>query len=80
MPRRSKGARLWLESEERDTSGKLVRYATWVIRDGTRKVRTGCSREDRGGLSGHLPSTSPANTEPRAIETVIRLTSSSSTS
>src|SRR6516225_7646582 len=32
------------------------------------------------GLSGHLPSTSPANTEPRAIETVIRLTSSSSTS
>src|SRR5262245_24487030 len=31
------------------------------------------------GLSGRLPSTSPANTEPRAIETVIQLTSSSST-
>ena len=54
MPRRSKGARLWLESEERDTSGKLVRYATWVIRDGTRKVRTGCAREDRAGAERAL--------------------------
>src|SRR5262245_52349432 len=54
MPRRRQGARLWLESEERDTSGKLVRHATWVIRDGTRKVRTGCSREDRAGAERGL--------------------------
>jgi hypothetical protein len=54
MPRRSKGARLWLESEERDRHGKLVRYATWVIRDGARKLRTGCAREDRAGAERAL--------------------------
>ena len=54
MPRRSKGARLWLESEERDARGKLVRYATWVIRDGTRKIRTGRARKDRAGAERAL--------------------------
>lgn len=49
MPRRTKGARLWLEPEERDSGGKLKRRAGWVIRDGARKVRTGCVREDRVG-------------------------------
>jgi integrase len=46
MPRTAKGARLWLEPEERDRRGKLIRRATWVIRDGSRKVRTGCARSD----------------------------------
>jgi integrase len=46
MPRPAKGARLWLEPEERDASGKLVRRAAWVIRDGSRKVRTGCAEQD----------------------------------
>jgi integrase len=54
MPRPAKGARLWLEPEERDASGKLVRRATWVIRDGARKVRTGCAREDRAGAERAL--------------------------
>jgi hypothetical protein len=54
MPRRSKGTRLWLESEERDPRGKLVRHAAWVIRDGARKVRTGCPREDRAGAERAL--------------------------
>jgi integrase len=60
MPRPAKGARLWLEPEERDASGKLVRRATWVIRDGSRKVRTGFAREDRAGaertLAEHIAS------------------------
>ena len=73
MPRRSKGARLWLESEERDARGKLIRHATWVIRDGARKVRTGCAREDRSGAERRLPSTLPASTEPRANGTANRL-------
>ena len=47
MPRPAKGARLWLEPEERDASGKLVRRTAWVIRDGARKVRTGCAGQDR---------------------------------
>ena len=80
MPRRSKGARLWPESEERDARGKLVRHATWVIRDGTRKVRTGCAREDRAGAERALAEYLASNIEPHAIGTVIQLTSSSSTS
>src|ERR1035441_1119338 len=48
MSRPSKGIRLWLEPAEHSTDGKIIRHATWVIRDGSRKVRTGCIREDRG--------------------------------
>ena len=54
MPRTSKGARLWLEPEERDHQGKLSRRATWVIRDGSSKVRTGCARDDREGAERAL--------------------------
>jgi integrase len=54
MPRSSKGPRLWLEPEERDRAGKLVRHATWVVRDGSRKVRTGCTRDDREGAERAL--------------------------
>jgi integrase len=54
MPRTAAGSRLWLEPEERDGSGKLVRRAAWVIRDGSRKVRTGCLREDREGAERTL--------------------------
>lgn len=54
MPRPSKGARLWLEPEERDKDGRLVRRAAWVIRDGPHKVRTGCAREDREGAERAL--------------------------
>ena len=54
MPRAAKGARLWLEPQESDASGKLVRRPTWVIRDGARKVRTGCPREDRAGAERAL--------------------------
>jgi integrase len=54
MPRPSKGARLWLEPEERDASSRIVRRATWVIRDGARKVRTGCAGSDREGAERAL--------------------------
>ncbi len=47
MPRQTKGARLWLEPEERDRDGRVVRRATWVIRDGARKIRTGCTASER---------------------------------
>lgn len=48
MPRPAKGARLWLEP----ASG--TRRATWVIRDGSNKVRTGCARDDRGKAEQRL--------------------------
>lgn len=54
MPRSAKGARLWLEPEERDAEGKLVRRAAWVIRDGKNKVRTGRPRADRQGAEQAL--------------------------
>jgi len=54
MSRSAKGARLWLEPEERDSEGKLVRRAAWVIRDGKSKIRTGCARADRQGAEQAL--------------------------
>jgi integrase len=54
MPRQAKGARLWLEPEQRDETGRLARRATWVIRDGTKKIRTGCPRGDRQGAEQAL--------------------------
>lgn len=47
MPRQAKGARLWLEPEERDRDGRLIHRSTWIIRDRTRKIRTGCARAER---------------------------------
>src|SRR5215471_12138798 len=44
---RAKGARLWLEPEEWK-NGKLERVAAWCIRDGSRKIRTGCPEDQRG--------------------------------
>jgi integrase len=54
MSRPAKNARLWLEPEERDQEGKLARRATWVIRDGSRKIRTGCIRTDHEGAERAL--------------------------
>jgi integrase len=56
MSRRSKGTRIWLEPEERNAQGRLVRRSAWVIRDGAHKVRTGCAGEDREGAEQALAS------------------------
>ncbi len=47
MPRPSKGIRLWLRPEERNPDGTLRKRAVWVIRDGPRKISTGCAAPDR---------------------------------
>lgn len=54
MPRNAKGPRLWLEPEERDAESKIVRRASWVIRDGSRKIRTGCIAANREGAEQAL--------------------------
>ena len=58
MPRHAKGARLWLRPEERNPDGTLRKRAVWVIRDGPRKLSTGCAAKDRAGaervLGEHL--------------------------
>lgn len=41
MSRPSSGPKLWREPEEYNKAGKLVRHATWTIRDAGKKIRTG---------------------------------------
>lgn len=54
MPRPAKGARLWLRPEDRNSDGTLRKRAVWAIRDGPRKVSTGCTAEDRAGAERAL--------------------------
>jgi hypothetical protein len=53
MSRQSKGARLWLEPERKE-NGKLRKRAMWVIRDGTHKLSTGCTRGERSNAERAL--------------------------
>jgi integrase len=45
MPRRAKGARLWLQPARRDEHGRVIERAVWVIRDGSLKRSTGCGED-----------------------------------
>jgi integrase len=54
MSRRSKGARLWLRPAEQNSDGTLRKRSVWVIRDGPRKISTGCLAEDRAGAERAL--------------------------
>jgi integrase len=49
MSRPAKGIRLWLRPEERNADGTLRKRSVWVIRDGPRKISTGCIAQDRAG-------------------------------
>lgn len=46
MPRRGKGARLWLQPARRDQHGQIIERAVWVIRDGGLKRSTGCGASE----------------------------------
>src|SRR5262245_27184907 len=61
------------------TAGSSVTRPGSSATERVRSARAALGRTARG-LSGRLPSSLPANTAPRAIGTVIQLTSSSSTS
>jgi hypothetical protein len=54
MLRPGKGARLWLRPEKRNPDGTLRERAVWVIRDGPRKISTGCPPQDRAGAERAL--------------------------
>lgn len=43
MPRRSKGARLWLRPARRNRAGKITRQALWLILDEGHHIATGCT-------------------------------------
>jgi hypothetical protein len=54
MPRPGKGARPSLRREKRNPDGTLRERAVWVIREGPRKISTGCAPEDRTGAERAL--------------------------
>lgn len=54
MPSPSKGPRLYLRRERRDRTGKLLRPAVYIIRDGRYQQSTGCSRTDLCGAEEAL--------------------------
>jgi hypothetical protein len=54
MSRPGKGVRPWLGPEKRNPEGTLRERGVWVIRDGPRKISTGCPPEDRAGAERAL--------------------------
>lgn len=53
MPRRSKGARLWLRPARRN-GGRAVARAVWIIIDGNKHVATGCLEHQTGEAEKRL--------------------------
>lgn len=51
MPRPSKGARPYLQSERRDADGRITQAAVWLIRDGKHKHSTGIFGADAATAS-----------------------------
>src|SRR5271157_852201 len=47
MPPRPKGARLWLQPGRPKTEKRAAEQAVWIIRDGNRKISTGCGPDAR---------------------------------
>ena len=74
MPRRTKGAHLWLRPERRTKSGKLIAQATWVILDGGRQLGTGCIQGETRRAEEQLAAYIAAKYQPvrreRDIETI----------
>lgn len=54
MPRRSEGPHLKLERAETDSEGRITRHASWIIRDGRRKIRTGCRADEAAAAEKRL--------------------------
>jgi integrase len=46
MPRRSKGARLWLRPARRNKTGKVIAGRIWVILDNGKHIATGCAESE----------------------------------
>ncbi len=54
MSRPGKGARLYLKPERRARDGSLRERSVWIIRDGSRKVATGCAAPEIRKAEGKL--------------------------
>jgi hypothetical protein len=54
MPRRAKGARLWLRKAQYDKGGNLTHAAVWIIKDGRYRESTGCGADDHRSAEDRL--------------------------
>ena len=74
MPRRSRGAHLWLRPEQRDKTGKLVRRSSWIIIDDGRHIATGCTAgeaaEAERKLAAHITTKYQPKRKLRDIEEI----------
>ncbi|MCW5693820.1 MAG: site-specific integrase [Pseudolabrys sp.] len=65
MPRRAKGARLYLRAARTDAAGNITHASTWVIRDGGRIIGTGCLEHEAGAAEQKLKAYLAEKYEPR---------------
>jgi integrase len=73
MPRRSKGAHLWLRPERRNSSGTIVANATWIILDGGKHIATGCLASETAIAESKLAAYIRAKYKPNRKECDIQL-------
>lgn len=68
MPRAAKGPRLYLVPPRRDGSGRIIRAARWVIRDGAKMHPTGCPEGEVAGAHQALADYLRAAHRPARVE------------
>jgi hypothetical protein len=68
MPPRAKGARLWLRTERRSPSGKLISRASWLILDAGRHIATGCAPSEIAAAEARLAEYIATKYRPRRKE------------
>jgi integrase len=75
MPRKSKGARLQLRAARHDADGNITHQATWVIRDGSRYVSTGCAEREieraEAALASYIAKKHQPERKERDIDTIL---------
>ncbi len=68
MPRRNKGARLWLRRDRHDRHGRRVAKATWIIVDGHKHVATRCAEDETATAEARLAAYIAAKYQPARRE------------
>lgn len=74
MPRRSKGARLWLRPARKDKSGAVTHAATWLILDAGKQYPTECAEHEVGqaerALADHIAQKHQPERKERDVEKI----------
>jgi integrase len=75
MPPRAKSARLWLRPAYPATATRAARAAMWTIKDGDKRIATGCGAEDVRGAEERLKEYligrhDPASVDPKSTSEI----------